>query len=64
MARVLVVDDQPDFRHGLVRLLVKAGHVPSEAADGAEALRLLADPNPPVGEPSDRVTYHRANTAS
>jgi len=42
VARVLVVDDQPDFRHGLARLLVMAGHAPSEAADGAEALRHLA----------------------
>ena len=42
MARVLVVDDQPEFRRGMLRLLERAGHVASEAADGAEGLRRIA----------------------
>ena len=42
MARVLVVDDQPEFRRGMLRLLERAGHVVSEAANGAEGLRRVA----------------------
>jgi CheY-like chemotaxis protein len=42
MARVLVVDDQPDFRRATIRLLERAGHTTTEAADGAEGLRQFA----------------------
>jgi len=42
MARVLVVDDQPDFRRATIRLLERAGHTVTEAADGAEGLRQIA----------------------
>jgi CheY-like chemotaxis protein len=42
MARVLVVDDQPDFRRATIRLLERAGHTATEAADGAEGLRQIA----------------------
>jgi len=42
MARVLVVDDQPEFRRGMLRLLERAGHTAAEAADGAEGLRQFA----------------------
>ena len=46
MARVLVVDDEPDVRLGLVQLLEKAGHEVTQASDGAyvQSLVLL---NPP-----------------
>jgi CheY-like chemotaxis protein len=39
MARVLVVDDQPEFRQGMLRLIERAGHVATEAANAAEGLR-------------------------
>lgn len=42
MARVLVVDDQPQFRSATARLLEREGYDTLEAADGAEALRLVA----------------------
>ena len=42
MARVLVVDDQPEFRRAMLRLLERAGHTTAEAADGAEGLRQVA----------------------
>ncbi len=40
--RVLVVDDDPAVRMTLSTLLQTSGHVVSEAAGGAEALRLMA----------------------
>jgi CheY-like chemotaxis protein len=39
--KVLVVDDDPSWRHMLVLELQDLGYEPVEAADGAEALRLL-----------------------
>ena len=42
MARVLVVDDQPEVRRLMVRLLERAGHTTAEADGGAEGLRQLA----------------------
>ena len=38
MARILVVDDVPDARHLLARVLRYAGHEPQVAANGQEAL--------------------------
>ncbi len=39
--KVLVVDDDPSWRHILVLELEELGYEPVEAADGAEALHLL-----------------------
>lgn len=47
-ATVLVVDDDPLNRRLLVSALHKAGHRTVEAADGAEALRVLRDVEPDV----------------
>jgi two-component system response regulator AtoC len=41
--RVLVVDDEPNFRKVLVRELERRGHQTGAAKDGAEALELLQD---------------------
>jgi two-component system phosphate regulon response regulator OmpR len=41
VANVLVVDDEAGVRANLRRMLAKLGHEAWEAADGAEALRLL-----------------------
>ena len=38
MARILIVDDEPDVRHILRRILEKAGHEITEAIHGAAAL--------------------------
>jgi DNA-binding response OmpR family regulator len=40
-SRVLVVDDEPDIRELLRRLLERAGHLVREAGDGREGLRML-----------------------
>ena len=40
--RILVVDDDADIAHGTARLLEKAGYVIAMAADGVEALAMLA----------------------
>lgn len=37
--RILIVDDQPNMRHMMSVLLMDAGYVVDEAADGEEALR-------------------------
>ena len=42
MARVLVVDDQPEVRRVMLRLLQRAGHTIAEADGGAEGLRQVA----------------------
>jgi DNA-binding NtrC family response regulator len=42
MARVLVVDDEPNMRWVLQEALNKAGHTPHTVASGPEALTLLA----------------------
>jgi len=43
MARVLVIDDEPDVRAVIRRFLVAAGHDVSEVGDGAAALGILAE---------------------
>ena len=49
MSRVVVVDDHPVFRKGLVALLRAEGHeVVAEAADGAEAVAVVAAEHPDV----------------
>ena len=42
MARILVAEDEDTLRSLVVRALVQAGHEVVEAADGAEALDLVA----------------------
>jgi CheY-like chemotaxis protein len=42
MARVLVVDDQPEIRRVMLRLLEREGHTTAEAEGGAEGLRQVA----------------------
>jgi CheY-like chemotaxis protein len=39
---ILVVDDEPDIRESLAELFEDAGYAVSTAADGAEALEILA----------------------
>lgn len=41
MATLLVVEDEPDIRGGIIELLRGEGHRAFEAADGREALDLL-----------------------
>lgn len=49
MTRLLVVDDHPIFRRGLVALLRAEGHeVVAEAADGHEAIMLVETEQPEV----------------
>jgi DNA-binding response OmpR family regulator len=45
-ARVLVVDDEPRITEVVASYLLKAGHSPLVAADGAEALRLFQERRP------------------
>jgi DNA-binding NtrC family response regulator len=42
MADVLIVDDQPDIRYAIARVLESAGHRVTEAAAATEARALLA----------------------
>lgn len=46
MSRILVVDDEPDQRFLLRRILQRAGHEVSEANDGAAALRAVRESAP------------------
>lgn len=49
MSRLVVVDDHPVFRKGLVALVRAAGHeVVGEAADGREAVAVVAATDPDV----------------
>lgn len=49
MSRIIVVDDHPVFRKGLVALLRASGHdVVGEAASGLEAVDIVADTAPDV----------------
>jgi CheY-like chemotaxis protein len=41
MKRILIVDDEPDFRFSAGIALRRAGYLTEEAADGAEALNLI-----------------------
>ncbi|MGD0239201.1 MAG: response regulator [Streptosporangiaceae bacterium] len=45
MSRILVVDDEPDQRFLLRRILLRAGYEVSEANDGAAALRAESAPD-------------------
>src|SRR5512146_2832633 len=47
-ARVLVVDDEPNARSGLEKLLRQEGYAVDAAADGAHALQIAADHPPDV----------------
>ena len=49
MSSILVVDDEPEVRRALKRILERAGHQVTEAPDGAKALRWFA------GQPTDVV---------
>ena len=40
MPRVLIIEDEPAVRHGLVRVLANAGYEVIETASGADGLRL------------------------
>jgi len=40
MIRILVIEDEPGVRHGLVRVLANAGYDVAETANGADGLRL------------------------
>ena len=46
MARVLVVDDEPQMRSLLCQALEMHGYLVDQASDGREALRCLADQPP------------------
>lgn len=48
MPRVLVVDDEPDLRFLLRRLLESAGFTVDEAPDGVAALERMRDSQPDV----------------
>jgi CheY-like chemotaxis protein len=46
VARILVVDDEPDQRFLLRRIFERAGHEVTEAADGAAALKAVRELSP------------------
>jgi len=46
MARILVVEDNPDIALALATLLTRSGHVVTRAGDGVEALRVAYDTHP------------------
>jgi CheY-like chemotaxis protein len=46
MSRILVVDDEPDQRFMLRRILERAGHEVIDAGDGAAALRAVRERPP------------------
>jgi CheY-like chemotaxis protein len=48
MAKVLVVDDDPDFVKVTSKILEKAGHTVVSAANGAKALRAMRQDAPDV----------------
>ncbi len=48
MAKVLVVDDDPDFVKVTTRVLEKAGHEVVSAANGAKALQTMRQETPDV----------------
>lgn len=48
MARVLVVDDEPDQRFLTRRILKRAGYEVAEAEDGSVALRVMRESPPEV----------------
>jgi CheY-like chemotaxis protein len=40
MIRILVIEDEPSVRHGLVRVLANAGYDVADTANGTDGLRL------------------------
>jgi CheY-like chemotaxis protein len=48
MARILIVDDDPQFRRAIHLMLDAHGHEVQEAADGKEALGMVAEGAPDV----------------
>jgi CheY-like chemotaxis protein len=48
MAKILVVDDDPDFVRVTSRVLGRAGHVIESASDGAQALKAIRSAPPDV----------------
>ncbi len=48
MAKVLVVDDDPDFVKVTTRVLEKGGHEVASAANGAKALQVMRQDRPDV----------------
>jgi DNA-binding NtrC family response regulator len=46
LSKILVVDDDPAHRFLLRRIFERAGHVVSDADDGAAALRAMAESRP------------------
>jgi CheY-like chemotaxis protein len=46
VARILVVDDEPDQRFLLRRIFERAGHEVTDASDGAAALRMVRESAP------------------
>ena len=59
--RILVVDDEPVVRRFAVRVLEAEGFLVSEAADGAEALRLLREEVPDVDAVVSDIVMPRLN---
>ena len=49
MARILVVDDEPDIVRIVTRIMEARGHTVRTAADGAAALEAIASERPDVG---------------
>ena len=43
MAKILVVEDDPEYRNFVASVLKKSGHAITEAGDGREALELLSE---------------------
>ena len=73
MARILVVDDEPDERFLLRRLFERAGHEVTEAADGAAALAIarellpdlvVTDMRMPVMDGAELIRRLRADPAT
>ena len=46
MARILIIDDEPNLRSMLRRMLYQAGHQVSEAGNGAEGIELYEQDRP------------------
>jgi two-component system cell cycle sensor histidine kinase/response regulator CckA len=59
--RILVVDDEPVVRRFATRVLEAEGFLVSQAADGAEALRLLREAVPAVDAVVSDIVMPRLN---
>jgi CheY-like chemotaxis protein len=73
VARILVVDDEPDERFLVRRMFERAGHEVSEACDGAAALRAISESTPdlvvtdmmmPVMDGAEFIRQLRAESAT